>query len=65
MIVICPFSYLVTWSLSVMWSMDSLTPTGGTTRATRLPLGVVTVVSSFLTMRTGKDYVLFVCVCVI
>merc|ERR1711920_783605 len=42
-----------TWSLSVTWSMDSPIPTGGTTRAIRLPLAVVTVVSLSSTTTTG------------
>lgn len=39
-----------------MWSMDSLIPTGGTIRATRLPLVVVIWVSSSSTMMIGEDY---------
>lgn len=53
-ILLCNICLLGTWSFSVMWSTDSLIPTGGTIRATRLLLDVVTVVSSSSTMMTGK-----------
>ena len=55
MIIIRLVFLLGTWLFSVMWSTDSLNPTGGTIRATRLPLDVVTVASLSSTMTTGKN----------
>ena len=56
-----PIFFLGTWSFSVTLSTDSLTPTGGTTRATRLPLDVVIVVSLSSTMMIGNDWILLSC----